>query len=56
MHVVAVQAEPWNGQASVDTQPPLLCLATKFAYSAGGVNRSQLAWALPKLERYIQWD
>ena len=20
------------------------------------VNRSQLAWALPRLERYIQWD
>ena len=45
-----------NGGKSGDTQPPLLCLATKFVHNAGGVNRSQLAWALPKLERYIQWD
>ena len=52
---VPIQAEPWNGQVSGDTQPPLLALATKFAYNAGGVNHSQLAWALPKLERYIDW-
>lgn len=53
---VPIQAEPWNGGKSGDTQPPLLALATKFAYNAGGVNTSQLAWALPKLERYIEWD
>ena len=53
---VPIQAEPWNGQVSGDTQPPLLALATKFVYNAGGVNRSQLAWALPRLERYIEWD
>ena len=28
---VPIQAEPWNGQVSGDTQPPLLALATKFA-------------------------
>ena len=53
---VPIQAEPWNGQVSGDTQPPLLALATKFVYNAGGVNESQLAWALPRLERYIEWD
>eukprot|EP01052_Picozoa_sp_SAG31_P024695 SAG31_NODE_2118_length_6410_cov_3.846142_4_plen_377_part_00 len=53
---IPIQAEPWNGQVSGDTQPPLLALATKFVYNAGGVNESQLAWALPKLERYIEWD
>lgn len=53
---VPIQAEPWTGGKSGDTQPPLLALATKFCYNAGGVNKSQLAWALPKLERYIQWD
>ena len=53
---VPIQAEPWNGGKSGDTQPPLLALATKFAYNAGGVNASQLAWALPRLERYIEWD
>jgi hypothetical protein len=53
---VPIQAEPWNGGKSGDTQPPLLALATKFAYNAGGVNNSQLLWALPKLEAYINWD
>jgi hypothetical protein len=29
---------------------------SRSRYNSGGVNKSQLAWALPRLERYIQWD
>eukprot|EP01065_Artemidia_motanka_P007391 TRINITY_DN13677_c0_g1_i1.p1 TRINITY_DN13677_c0_g1~~TRINITY_DN13677_c0_g1_i1.p1 ORF type:complete len:580 (+),score=192.49 TRINITY_DN13677_c0_g1_i1:7-1746(+) len=53
---VPIQAEPWNGQLSGDTQPPVLALATWFVRDAGGVNDTALAWALPRLERYIEWD
>lgn len=48
---VPIQAEPWNGALSGDTQPPLLALAMSFVRAAGGVNDSTLAWALPRLER-----
>jgi hypothetical protein len=46
----------WTGQCSGDTQPPLLALATAFVRAAGGVNDTELAWALPRLEKYIEWD
>eukprot|EP00041_Stephanoeca_diplocostata_P022220 m.527607 g.527607 ORF g.527607 m.527607 type:complete len:770 (-) comp22012_c0_seq3:281-2590(-) len=53
---VPIQAEPWNGQLSGDTQPPLLTLATSYVRMYGGVNDSQLRWAVPRLERYLLWD
>ena len=53
---VPIQASPWNGKLSGDTQPPLLALATAFVMEAGGVNKTSLEWALPRLERYIDWD
>ena len=53
---VPIEASPWNGKLSGDTQPPLLALATAYVYEAGGVNASALAWAVPRLERYIAWD
>ena len=39
---------------SLDTQPPLLTLATSYVYEAGGVNNSNLLWALPRLEKYVE--
>jgi glycogen debranching enzyme len=53
---VPIQSEPWDGTFSGDTQPPLLALATAYVRKAGGVNDSKLAWALPKLCSYIEWD
>jgi hypothetical protein len=53
---VPIEASPWNGQLNGDTQPPLLALATAFVHEAGGVNATSLAWAVPRLERYIEWD
>ena len=50
---------PPPASESGSTNPPLLTLATAFVYAAGGVNKTghkQLAWALPRLERYIEWD
>jgi putative isomerase len=53
---VPIQAVPWTGSLSGDTQPPLLALATAYVRTSGGVNDTALAWALPRLERYIEWD
>ena len=55
---VPIRSDPWTMKpwTGADTQPPNLCLATKFVLNAGGLNTSQLLWALPRLERYIEWD
>lgn len=53
---IPIQADPWTGRLSGDTQPPLVALATMYVHEAGGVNDSSLAWAVPRLERYINWD
>ena len=46
---------PPTSPANTFINPPLLALATWFVHSHGGVNESSLAWAVPRLERYIEW-
>lgn len=53
---IPIEADPWSGRLRGDTQPPVVALATMYVREAHGVNDSALAWALPRLERYVNWD
>jgi hypothetical protein len=46
---------PPTSPSKATSNPPLLALATWFVHSYGGVNASSLGWALPRLERYVDW-